>query len=257
MKYHVRFKISYPNNWYINCFTSMASESVNVTVTVKTLSGDLIELSVDPALGLDGVETALTLFDSEQFPQEITKVSFLNEDENTLTNETFLLAIVSPLESIYRVDTFEWKGNTSYRFRIQADRRKSMKWMYTLISNLDLDTLETLKNYPQLFDICYYPSEGTFRIPDGGESLQKLTKSVGKRYKRIETTLINPAKDAIFIGPRTIIYRRENVGLHEFDDEISKLSSLQRNERSEFKMTETAIKRICTLITNWISKNNI
>ena len=236
----------------------MASDSLNVTVTVKSLSGDLIELPVNPAKGLKGVEAALTLFDSEQFPKEITKVSFLNEDENTLTNETFLLAIVSPLESILRVDTFEWKGNTSYRFRIQADRRKSMKWMYGDNYYPDaMETFETRRNYQQLFDICYYPSEGTFRIPDGGESLQKLTKSVGKRYKRIETTLINPAKDAIFPGPKPIIYRRDNVGCQEFDDEISKLSPEQQIDCSEFKMTEPAIQRICTLITNWISENNI
>ena len=82
--------MSYPNNWYINCFPSMASESVNVNVTVKTLSGDLIELSVDPALGLDGVEAALTAFDSDTYAPFQFRCFFIDEEVTELTHDAIL-----------------------------------------------------------------------------------------------------------------------------------------------------------------------
>ena len=227
-----------------------ATESLNVTVYVKTLSGDLIELSVDPTLGLEGVETALHRFNPELFPKDITKVSFLNEDENTLTNETFLFAVVYPLESIVRVDTFEWKGNTAYRLRIQADRRKSMNWMYGEYYRSDKETIEIRKNSPQLFDICYYPAERTFRLVQGGESLRSLTRSVGKRYKRASTALT--CNDC----SRRIVYRRDNVGLNEFDDEISKFPTERLQiDWSEFILTHTGIERMSVLINQWVKDN--
>lgn len=228
----------------------MASESITVTVFIKTLSGDLIELQVDPEKGLKGVEEALYRHQPTLFPKEITHVSFLNEEDSTLTNETFLMAVVSPLESIVRVDTFDWRGNTAYRLRIQADRRKSMNWMYGNYYYSTKEMIETRKNYPQLFDVCYYPVECTFRLVQGGESLESLTRSVGKRYKRASTALTG--NDCL----RRIVYRRDNVGLHEFDDEISKLpTEREQIDWSEFILLPSGIERISTLITQWISEN--
>jgi hypothetical protein len=161
-----------------------------------------------------------------------------------------LFALVSPLESIVRVDTFEWKGNTAYRLRIQADRIKSMDWMYGEYYRLDKETIEIRKNSPQLFDVCYYPAERTFRLVQAGESLQSLTRSVGKRYKRVSTALT--CNDC----SRRIVYRRDNVGLHEFDDEISQLpTERQQIDWSEFILLPSGIERISIIINQWVKNN--
>ena len=110
MKYNLSLKISYPNNWYINCFPSMASESLNVTVSVKTLSGDLIELSVDPVQGLKGVQTALTAFDSETYRPFQFHVFFLEEEVKELTHDA-ILGVVAVPSTITLHD--------SYRFRVK------------------------------------------------------------------------------------------------------------------------------------------
>jgi hypothetical protein len=92
----------------------MASESLNVTVYVKSLSGDLIELSVDPSLGLKGVETALTLFDSETYRPFQFCCFFLNEETTELTQDAILGLFLVP-ESITM--------HASYRFRVKYSNR--------------------------------------------------------------------------------------------------------------------------------------
>lgn len=79
-----------------------ATTSANaITVLIKTLSGDLLSLEIDPSLGLKGVVDSLTRFDSEKFPPLQTKV-FFNQSEKKQTCESVvengdeLFAFVDP-----------------------------------------------------------------------------------------------------------------------------------------------------------------
>ena len=106
MKYNLNLKISYPNNWYINCFPSMASESLNITVYVKSLTGDLIELSVDPEKGLKGVEAALTLFDSDAYAPFQFRCFFIDEEATELTQDA-MLGVVAVQEPMARLEEIQ------------------------------------------------------------------------------------------------------------------------------------------------------
>ncbi len=90
----------------------MASESVNVTVFVKTLSGDLIELSVNPSRGLKGVANLLTAIDSAAFPPDLTYVSFLDEDAKEITADQILTVFVQSQEFYLNRTTGEFFVST-------------------------------------------------------------------------------------------------------------------------------------------------
>lgn len=59
----------------------MASEKI--TVTVKTLSGNLYELNINPQEGLKGVKKALHKFDPSAFPLEFTQIILQDDTDNT------------------------------------------------------------------------------------------------------------------------------------------------------------------------------
>ena len=60
-----------------------------ISVTVKTLSGELLAVEVDPALGLKGVAHALSASSPEEFPSATTRVIHLDES-TTLSSESIL-----------------------------------------------------------------------------------------------------------------------------------------------------------------------
>lgn len=93
--------------------SNMASEFI--TVYVKSLSGELIELKVDPEKGLKGVQHALTLFDSKQFPRSLTRVFFL--DDNKVITENMLLGVL-----IHTLD-FYLNRTTGEFFASKSDER--------------------------------------------------------------------------------------------------------------------------------------
>ena len=215
-----------------------------VTVYVKPLFGDTLSLKVDPLFGLKGVADKLSRSDPAAFPVGLTVVSFVDEEQTLLTDETMLMVLVQePLESIVRVDSFDWDGNTSYRLRIKADRTKSMSWEAGRGPRVDTD-LDVRRQSPQLFDIAYFPEDRALVIPFGGSPLDSFAMRSGKSAKRPATVLRQP-----------IVYRRDNVGLHEFDDDISRLpTEAEQIDWSEFKLYDDAIKRISILIKNWMSE---
>ena len=226
---------------------SMAATASRVTVFVKPLFGDTLSLKVDPKKGLEGVADKLSRSDPAAFPVGLTVVSFIDEEQKEITDETMLAVLVKePLESIVRVDTFDWDGNTSYRLRIKADRTKSMRWMLDSLIGIDEDdgSLDLRRQYPQLFDIAYFLEDRAFVIPFGGAPLDSYTMRSGKSAKRPATVLFQP-----------IVYRRDNVGLHEFDDDISRLpTEAEQIDWSGFQLYDDAIKRISALIKNWMSE---
>lgn len=65
-----------------------------ITVYVKNPVGDLIEISFDPAHGLDGAAAALTALYPEEYPPHRTSVFSLS-DEHTPLNESILCSIVT------------------------------------------------------------------------------------------------------------------------------------------------------------------
>lgn len=229
----------------------MAAITDRITVFVKPLFGDTLSLEIHPSYDLKDIADTLSRSDPITFPFGLTVVSFMDEEQKEITDETMLMVLVQePIESIVRVDTFDWRGNTAYRLRIQADRTKSMTWMpdeYMMPHRKQ--EFDIRRQSPQLFDVCYYPTDKTFMLPNGGSYLQALQVTVGKRAKRVATVL--KGRDG------RIIYRRDNVGFLEFDDEIARLPT--RDERidwSEFILTDAAIQRISTIITHWISQQS-
>ena len=84
----------------------MASDSLNVTVYVKSLTGDLIELSVNPEKGLDGVANALTLFDSETYRPFQFRCFFLDEEVTELTQDA-MLGVVFVEEPMARLEEIQ------------------------------------------------------------------------------------------------------------------------------------------------------
>jgi hypothetical protein len=83
----------------------MASESLNVTVYVKSLSGDLIELSVNPEKGLKGVEAALTIFDSDTYKPFQFRCFFIDEEVTGLTQDVVLgvVAVEEPMAKLEEI----------------------------------------------------------------------------------------------------------------------------------------------------------
>ena len=71
----------------------MASEKI--TVTVKTLSGNLYELNVNPREGIQGVKKALHKFDQSTFPLEWTSI-ILEDNTEKITSDSILFAMVKP-----------------------------------------------------------------------------------------------------------------------------------------------------------------
>ena len=76
--------------------------AATVTVLVKSLSGDLIALDVDPSLGLKGVCDALALFDSEKFPRDEIRVFTIGDEEDEkketpLEPDTLLGVVMCPI----------------------------------------------------------------------------------------------------------------------------------------------------------------
>jgi len=227
----------------------MAAITDRITVFVKPLFGDTLSLEIHPSYDLKDIADTLSRSDPITFPFGLTVVSFMDEEQKEITDETMLAVMVQePIESIVRVDTFDWKGNTAYRLRIQANRTRSMQWMpdeYLMPHRKE--EFDLRRQSPQLFDICYYPADKTFMLPNGGLSLYNLEVSVGKRFKRPATAL--KGRDG------RIVYRRDNVGFLEFDDDISRLPDEdKRIDCSEFWLNDDAIQRISTIITKWISE---
>lgn len=214
-----------------------------ITVFVKSLAGEILSLEVDPSLGLNGVADTLSSADPDAFPIGLTDVSFMDDEQKEITHETMLMVLVQepePLESIVRVDTFDWNGGTAYRFRIKADRTKSMTWMPDKYRGHNVRS--KFQHFPQLFDVCYYPADKTFMIPYGGSTLDRLKVDVGTHDTSVATLL-----------KKHIIYRRDNVGFHEFHDPISRLPTLEeRIDWSRFLLNDDAILRISERITNFI-----
>ena len=87
--------------------------AATVTVLVKSLSGDLIALDVDPSLGLKGVRDALADFDSEKFPSFQTVVFFIDESACTLTEGMVLGAILCEP----RISFLDQCGLVTYRIK--------------------------------------------------------------------------------------------------------------------------------------------
>lgn len=222
----------------------MASD--RMTVFVKPLFGDTLSLEIDPSFDLKDVADTLSRSDPVTFPHGLTIVRFMDEDQKEMMDQSMLMVMVQePLESIARVDRFEWRGQPAYRLRIRADRTQSMsKWSPGIFK------CRYRRQFPQLFDICYYPTDKTFMLPFGGETLENLMKCVGKRAKRPATVLKGR-------GDGYILYRRDGVGYHEFDDDISRLHNVEeRMDWSTFVLTDDAIQRISTMITQWISQQS-
>jgi hypothetical protein len=232
----------------------MAAITDRITVFVKLLNGEILSLEVDPSIGLKGVADTLSRSDPVTFPFELTVVSFMDEEQTLLTDQTMLMVLVQePIESIVRVDTFNWRGNAAYRLRIKAHRTKSMHWMCHGLRGPYVGTdLDIRRQSPQLFDICYYLADKTFMnapsfmVPFGGLSLDHLEVSKGKCAKCASTVL-----------KKLFMYRRDNVGLDEFDDDISRLPTEEEQiDWSEFYLKDDAITRISALITTWIVQQN-
>jgi len=228
---------------------SMSSATADrITVFVKPLFGDTLSLEIHPSYDLKDVADELSRSDPVAFPFGLTIIRFMDEEQKEITDETMLMVLVQdPIESIVRVDTFDWEGNTAYRLRIQADRTKSMDWMNERPrgprANSDLNFR---RQFPQLFDVCYYPADKTFMVPDGGDCLDDLQETVGKRAKRVATVLKG-----------RLVYRRDNVGLHEFDDDISRLPTEgDQVDWSAFVLNEDGRLRISYLINTWISEQS-
>lgn len=80
--------------------------TATVSVMVKSLNGDLVQLDVDPSLGLDGVESALSHFDSDTYLQHTFKVFFFDEDQKELTQDT-MLGLIAVQEPICELVTFQ------------------------------------------------------------------------------------------------------------------------------------------------------
>lgn len=71
--------------------------SPHVSVIVKTLAGELLALSLDPATGLDGVAAALSKEFPEEYPQDITSVIYADPSAQALVDGVLLIALVAPL----------------------------------------------------------------------------------------------------------------------------------------------------------------
>lgn len=69
-----------------------------IQVTAKTLAGDLFVLSIDPAMGLDAIRTALSTMDPLMFPLRRTIVQRMDDDEATtlLVDGCIVLILVEP-----------------------------------------------------------------------------------------------------------------------------------------------------------------
>lgn len=97
---------------------SASAASAMIDITVKSLAGDLVQLSVDPTLGLKGVETALTLFDSDVYAPFQFRVFFIDEEATEITQDAFLGVVVvqEPMAHLLEViDSVTLPGtNASY-----------------------------------------------------------------------------------------------------------------------------------------------
>jgi hypothetical protein len=125
--------------------SAAAAAASMIDVMVKTLSGDLIQLSVDSALGLKGVENALTLFDSDAYAPFQFRVFFADEEETELTQDTVLgvVAVIEPMAHLVEVvDSITLPGtNASYsatykvfKFELSSPIYPVL-YIYTYVSN--------------------------------------------------------------------------------------------------------------------------
>ena len=91
--------------------TAAASAAATmITVTVKPMMDDLIQLQVNPAEGLKGVEYALTLFDSNTYEPFHFRVFFMEEDVSELTNDIMLGVVLCPRYLLSETKTFAIPG---------------------------------------------------------------------------------------------------------------------------------------------------
>lgn len=201
-----------------------------MNVFVKTLSGELLSLEVDPSLGFKGVANTLSRFDPVVFPMGRTMIF----SEEPLAEGVVVGAYVNnDLEAIDAVDYYSYLGGkraASYRFRIRAHRLTSMKWMPADSSHYDEEHLEL----PQYFEIAYNPARNLFRKP-GQYSLEKLSWSVGKRFKNVRWALQKTIRydgDAFTLYPEAI--QRIETLIHQWIQQNIPLESIGKAEYDRF-----------------------
>lgn len=72
-----------------------AAVSTEITVTVKPMQGDLIQLTVNPLGGMLAVQSALTDFDSDTYKPFQFRLFFLDEEATELTDGAMLGVVVT------------------------------------------------------------------------------------------------------------------------------------------------------------------
>ena len=213
------------------------ASSATVTVYVKSLSGEILSLEVDPSLDLKDVAEKLSRSDPVAFPMGRTIVF----SEDPLAEGALLGVIVNnDLEAIDAVNYYDYYDgrSASYHFRIRADRLTSMKWMPANASHYDEEHLAL----PQYFEITYNPARNIFRKP-GQLSFQYLRGTVGKRFNTIQWALqktIIYKGDAFTLYPESI--QRIETLIHQWIQQNIPQKSISINDNIFWKIIEKQIK---------------
>lgn len=109
----------------------MASDTISVFV--KPLSGDIIELRVDPSQGLKGVEQALTCMDPDAYTPSQFEVFFTTEEEKTkneLVDGIILGTIIRHTYYVYVVIMRSFKDPDQIYPEVFQHERDAVQYAY-------------------------------------------------------------------------------------------------------------------------------
>lgn len=140
--------------------------SNKISVTVKTLCGECIQLDVNPSLvlkdGLKEIEKQLNKFDSNVFPHDLTRVIHIKDceeddknDEEKITSESNLAVVVRSTNTFLIDKTFDNSKRHHFSFKVRDDSDlhvyiKSKISRYSYINDTNVRTRVT-HNIPSFY----------------------------------------------------------------------------------------------------------
>jgi len=189
-----------------------------ISVFVKTLSGEVLTVEVDPSLGLNGVADTLSRDDPDTFPPQRTRVFFVDETQTVLTSESVLGVMIDPRTHCTLVSKEEitLHGTPLTGFKTPTDVNYH-HWVFRLVNGEDLHVylcrlrLEWTLAIPRFYlstsawDCAYY-------------SDKEIHTSLEHAFSRSTLTQITPQDTHII---RAVIHKRIPNGFRDITASIN------------------------------------
>lgn len=129
-----------------------------ISVFVKSLSGEILAVEVDPSLGLKGVADVLSHNDPDTFPPQRTHTFFADDTQTVLTSESVLGVMIDPRTHCTFVSkeeiTLHGTPLTGFKTPTDVDYHH---WVFRLVNGEDLHVylcrlrLEWTPTVPRLY----------------------------------------------------------------------------------------------------------